>query len=145
VALDVKELLERVAEITQRADDSTDGPWVPINGHEADDAKIQTIDGRVVALMVWEYDAPFIATARSDIPYLCAAVRELAKVIERVIDSPSERDKWLSECYSVLGKERPRLTRRALPSPPQEAAKRNREGGPSCEVIEPFDVEDGAK
>jgi hypothetical protein len=65
-------------EVEGRANAATPGPWVEVVSALPDDwgvTEATSTGSQSVAQMLWEYDAPFVAHAREDIPRLISIIR----------------------------------------------------------------------
>ncbi len=71
----IAEILQRVQEAEEQAEKTTEGPWETENCGEA----VILSNGAILADVDVGENGIFIAAARSDVPFLCAAVRELAE------------------------------------------------------------------
>ncbi len=74
-------------EIEARANAATQGPWTASRSCSIEDAPetvVMAVGGNV-ANCDWDYDAAFIAAARTDVPALVAEVRRLREVIHGMI------------------------------------------------------------
>lgn len=87
--IDLEAARKTAEEAQRRADKATPGPWEVTGGHNRDRYSVRVIDNPRRAVTGWGrvesdlVDAEFIAEARSDVPALCALIRDMADEIGR--------------------------------------------------------------
>lgn len=88
---------EQLAEIRQRTENASAGPWEL--GEEC--RELWNRDGRnfLGGMSLYDYDATFIANARTDIPALLDMITELQSIIEGTVGAIDELDvNYLGYC-----------------------------------------------